>query len=340
MGRVQLGGLVCLFAVGVSAAADLTVVSFGGASQDAQSKAFYQPFSQSSGVKVVPDAYNGELERIRAAKETGTPAWDVVEVESPELLRGCEGGLFEKLSWSRLGQYRDFVPGAASSCGAGIFVWSTVMAYRDAGKAPANWADFWDVKKYPGKRALRKGAKYNLEFALLADGVKGSEVYKQLATPAGVERAFRKLDQLKPNLVWWEAGDQPQQLLGSGQVVMSSAYSGRIAKARHGGAPLRIVWRDSIYDFDSWAIIKGSRNKEAALNFIAASTQPAPQAAFAKLMFYGPTRYQSMDKVDPHLSGDLPTAPANLQDAIPLDVVFWALRGEALEKRFADWVKS
>jgi len=132
---------------------------------------------------------------------------DLVEVESPELSRGCDERLFEELDPGIVGNPDDFVEGAIQPCGVGFFVWSTVLAYNadKLKSAPASWADFWDTEKFPGKRGLRKGAKYTLEFALMADGVPVKDVYKVLATKDGQNRAFRKLDQLKPHIQWWEA---------------------------------------------------------------------------------------------------------------------------------------
>ena len=161
-----------------AASADITVISFGGANQKAQAKAFYEPFDKSGAGKVLPGEYNGEQAKIKAMVEAANVTWDVVEVESPELVRGCEEGLYEKLDYSKIGPKADFLPKAVSNCGIGIFVWSTAIAYNaDKLKTgPTSWADFWDVKKFPGKRGLRKGAKFTLEFALLADGVAPADV--------------------------------------------------------------------------------------------------------------------------------------------------------------------
>ena len=129
----------------------LTVISFGGTNKDAQDKAFYKPFTAAGLGTIDAGEYNGEMARIRAMVETKQVGWDVVELETPELLRGCEEGLFETLDWNKLGNKSDFIPGSVSECGAGIFVWSTVLTY-DADKlktAPTSWADFWDVKKFP-----------------------------------------------------------------------------------------------------------------------------------------------------------------------------------------------
>ncbi len=133
----------------------LTVVSFGGDNKVAQEKAFYKPFEQQAKVTVQGAEYNGEMAKIKVMADTGKTSWDVVEVESPELMRGCSEGLFEQLDWSKLGKQADFLDAAVSDCGVGIFIWSTVLTYdaKKLASAPTGWADFWDVKKYPGSAA-------------------------------------------------------------------------------------------------------------------------------------------------------------------------------------------
>lgn len=320
-------------------AKDITVISFGGANKDAQAAAYYQTFEKATGNKVIAGDYNGEMAKIKAMVDAKKVSWDVVEVESPELLRGCEEGLFEKINWAQVGKKTDFVKPAVSECGVGIFVWSTALAYNaDKLKAaPQNWADFWNVQKFPGKRGLRKGAKYTLEFALQADGVKPADVYKVLATKAGVDRAFKKLDQLKPNIQWWEAGAQPPQFLASGDVVMSSAYNGRIDTAQKEGKNLKVVWTGSVYDVDSWAVPKGSPKLKEAMAFIKHASQPENQAVYSNKIAYGPTNLKAVQKVDPKSASNLPTWPANLKNALALDVNFWVEHGEELEERFNAW---
>jgi putative spermidine/putrescine transport system substrate-binding protein len=319
-------------------AQQLTVVNFGGANANAQKKAFYEPFEK-KGTKVVAVEYNGEQAKIKAMVETKNVTWDVVEVESPDVARGCDEGLFEPMDWSKVGAKGDFVPAAVTECGVGVFVWSTVMAYDSAKlkTAPKTWADFWDVKKFPGKRGLRKGARYNLEFALMADGVKPADVYKTLATKDGADRAFKKLTALKPSIQWWEAGAQPPQFLVAGDVVMSTAYNGRIDAANREGRKLAITWTGGIYDLDYWVIPKGTPNKAKALEFIAFASTPEAQAEYAKNIAYGPTNTKALAKLDAKVLADLPTAPANAKDALQFNIKFWADQGEQLEKRFAAW---
>lgn len=317
----------------------LTVVNFGGANGAAQKKAYVEPFEKSTGTKIVSVEYNGEQAKIKAMVETKKVTWDVVEVESPDVARGCDEGLFEKIDWAKVGNKADFQPAAVTECGVGAFVWSTVMAYNgDKLKTgPATWADFWDVKKFPGKRAMRKGARYNLEFALMADGVKSADVYKLLASKDGADRAFKKLTELKPNIQWWEAGAQPPQFLVAGDVVMATAFNGRIDAAQREGKNLKISWTGGIYDLDYWVIPKGAPNKELSMKYITLASSADAQAEYARNISYGPTNNKALAKLDAKVQSLLPTSPANAKDALQFNVKFWADQGEELEKRFASW---
>ena len=330
--------VAAVMAIPAMAQSQITVVNFGGANGAAQKKAYFEPFEK-TGTKVVQVEYNGEQAKIKAMVEAKKVTWDVVEVESPDINRGCDEGLFEKLDWSKLPPKSDFQPAAVHECGVGAFVWSTVMAYNaDKLKtAPVTWADFWDVKKFPGKRGMRKGPRYNLEFALMADGVAPADVYKVLATKDGADRAFKKMTELKPNIQFWEAGAQPPQFLVAGDVAITTAYNGRIDAAQREGKNLGITWTGGIYDLDFWVMPKGTPNKAAAEKFIAMAASVEEQAEYTKHISYGPTNNKALAKIDPKILAMLPTSPANSKTALQFNISFWADQGEALEKRFAAW---
>lgn len=332
----------CALLAGAVHANDVTVVNFGGANGDAQKVAFVQPFEQSTGNHIVGVEYNGEQAKIKAMVEAKQVNWDVVEVESGDLGRSCDEGLYEKLDWSKIGPKSGFIPDAVQTCGAGIFVWSTALAYNaDVLKtAPTGWADFWNTKKFPGKRAMRKGARGNLEFALMADGVPPKDVYKVLATKDGVDRAFKKLSELKSSIQWWEAGAQPPQFLVAGDVVMSTAFNGRIDAAQREGKNLKVVWNGSIYDLDYWVIPKGTPNKALAEQYIAYSLASKPQQSYAKHIAYGPVNTDAIKSLDAATLANLPNSPANAKTAVLQNIEFWTDHGDELEQRFTAWASK
>ena len=333
----------------------LTIANFGGANGQAQAVAFQKPFVTQHDAAVSAVEYSGDLAPIRAMVQAGKIDWDIAEVESADLIAGCETGLFERIDRAQLAHSSMMLPGAVHECGVGAFVWSTVMAY-DAGRMkepPRSWADFWDVAKYPGKRGMRKGARYNMEFALMADGVRRADVYATLATEQGVERALRKLEALRPHIVWWESGAQPPKMIASGEVLMSSAFNGRIAAAnRDGAGNLQIAWPDAIYELDYWVILKGSPRRALAQRYINFVTSGEAQLAFSREIPYGPTNFNAIMKYDigrPIQPGavrqalidlsmadsDLPSAPGNMRRSLPFNAAFWIQHGPAIEKRLA-----
>ncbi|MXR37448.1 ABC transporter substrate-binding protein [Craterilacuibacter sinensis] len=320
-------------------AAELNVLSFGGANKAAQEIAFYQPFHNSSGIVVNGGDYNGDYYREIVQAKKPTKQWDVVELSSPELTRACSEGRLTRLDWSRIGMPADFVNGSVTDCGVGIFSWSAVLAYNadQVARVPKNWRDFWDVKGIPGKRGMHQSARYTLEFALMADGVPPADVYQVLATPAGVDRAFKKLSQLKPHIVWWESPAQPANMLAYDQVVMSVAYNGRITAAQKDWPKLRVMWNDNIYNLNYWAIPKGA-DTDNATRFVVFASQPENQKNYASYIDYGPTRLSALQLLPAETAVRMPTAPANLAHATPIDSAFWVKHGQALEMRFNAWL--
>ena len=153
---------------------------------------------------------------------------------------------------------------------------------------PDTYAKLWDTRTYPGKRSFRNGPKMTLEIALLADGVAPADVYKVLATPAGQQRAFDKLDQIKKDVVWWKSGTQPVQLVGSGEVAYAVGYTGRIARANDGGAKYPLLWKTLVYSVDYWAVVKGSPNAKEGMKMIDWITDAKPLVAVSETWAVSP----------------------------------------------------
>ena len=238
---------------GGAPAQSFVVSSWGGAYGASQREAYFAPFAAAAGIRVVEDDWGGDLARIRAMAETGSYRSHVFDAESSDVVQGCAAGILEPIDYPRLGiSPDDMLPGAAHACGVGNVAWSMVLAFDRAGTrgaAPAGWADFFDLARFPGGRGLRRGAFGNLEIALMADGVAPERVYARLRTPAGVERAFAKLAALAPHVVWWEAGRQPARLLDDGDAVMATAWHGRIRRAvTRDHRDFEIVWRGQLVD--------------------------------------------------------------------------------------------
>ena len=318
----------------------VSVMSFGGAYQEALRKAVFETYTATTGIKVDEQEYGGEIAKIKAMIESGNTTIDAVDVDAPTLLQGCDEGIFETIDWSAIGPKDDWIEGTTSDCGVGTIVYATTLAYDGSKLAdgPTTIKDLFDTDKFPGKRGLWKNPATNLEFALMADGVPAGQVYETLSSPEGVDRAFAKLDTIKNSIVWWEAGAQAPQLLASGEVAMTTAWNGRIYNANKEGKDFRIVWDSQILDSNFWVIPKGAKNREASLAFIKYAVEPKVLAGIARYIPYGPVRKSSAEFVAPEDAKNLPTSPENMTVSLTLDNAFWADNGDEIRKRFTTWL--
>jgi putative spermidine/putrescine transport system substrate-binding protein len=330
------------FAATARAGDELTVVSWGGAYSESQHKAFIEPYN-AAGNKVTEAEYNGEVAKIRAMVEAKAVTWDVIDVDTPTGVQACAEGALETIDWGKLGLDRSkFIGGDLLECAVPNIIYGTVFGY-DTTKYPENPPttinDFFDTTKYPGKRGLWKNIQVNFEWALIADGVDPKDVYKVLATPEGLDRAFAKLDTIKKDIVWWEAGAQAPQLLADGQVVMTSAWNGRLYNAvKQDNKPFKIVWDHQALDWDWWAITKDTPKLEEAYRFIAFASDAKRMADQTNYISYGPSNTDSIPNVPADILPDLPTAPENLKTAWNLDSSFWADHKDEINERFNAWL--
>ena len=340
-GAHWLGAALVCAALPAAAADQLTVISFGRADRAALAAAYIDPFAKARGIGVQSLSYDGQVTELTQMVSAGATVWDVMQVESRTLQLGCRQGLFEKLDPARVPPAADLIPGALSECGVGIFTWAQALIYSDQFRdAPRSWADFWDVRKYPGKRGLRHSAKYTLEIALMADGVEPKDVYSTLSTEAGLVRAFRKLDQIRKDTVWWGAAAQPGELIAAGIVNMSSGYTLWFDPEQERNRHTRIVWRQSLYDVDSWAIPAGTPKRDEAYRFINFASAPQQQKVLSEQITYGPTSRNAVELLPARLAGNLPSSTANLAGALRINTAFWIEHGDALERLFNSWAPA
>ncbi|WFU71225.1 ABC transporter substrate-binding protein [Bradyrhizobium sp. CB2312] len=341
--KVASLGTMALLALEPALAADqFTVVSWGGAFQVAQRKAFFEPFTKETGIKITEDEYNGEIAKVRAMVESKSVSWDVINEYSLWTIELCNQGLVEKIDWNKLGLDRSKFLGADMyECGVPAEVLATGIAY-DKDKlpdGPTTVADLFDLQKFPGKRGLYKGFEGNLELALMAEGVAIKDLYKVLRTPEGVDRAIKKLDTIKKDTIWWTSGAQPPQLLADGQVVMTTAYNGRIDDAnKNSGKHFEMMWDGAGLTVNVWAIPKGTPRREEAYKFIAFAAAPRAQADLTRYITYSSLNQDAMALVDPAIMPHLATAPDHLPNLVMVDPAFRAEKGAELRQRFNNWL--
>ena len=332
-------------------ARDLVIVGWGGALSAAVKAAMEDPFQESTGISIASEVYNGGMAQVKAQIEAGNVTWDVIDSNHVDAELGCAEGLLEEIPLSALEPApdgtpveEDFYEEALHDCGIASYIWSNVFAYdkgRFPSDAPSSIDDFFDIEAFPGKRGMRKSPQVNLPWALIADGVAQDEVYEVLATPEGVNRSFRKLDTIKEEVLWWEAGAQPPQMLADGKVAMTSAYNGRLYNAIvKEGQPFEIVWDSQIWDYAAFVIPRGTPMRKEAIAFIRFATSAERLADLTNYISYGPARLSGNAMVPGDLQQHLPSTPDHLRLGIRANSEFWADYGDQLNKRFNVWLAS
>jgi putative spermidine/putrescine transport system substrate-binding protein len=339
-------------------AQQITVMGWGGAYTASQVEAYHKPFTAKTGIQVVSVDADNPATPIKAQVEAKNVTIDVASVEIADAVRLCDEGLVETIDAAALPPAPDgtpatddFIPGTLTDCMIPTDVFATAIAY-DTSKfpngGPTTIADFFDTAKFPGKRGVKKGAKVTLEMALMAEGVPAAEVYALLSTKEVQDRAFARLDTIKKDAVFWEAGSQPPQLLADGEVVMTMAWNGRIFNAAVAeGKPFAIMWDGQVFEWEGWVIPKGAPNLEAAMEFVKFSTSTEPLANAAEWISYGPPRQSSgplvgtyKDEGKVEMAPHLPTTAANLTNALASSLEFWADRDTELNERFNAWLAA
>lgn len=324
-------------------AEEIRVAGSGGSLAEVVGRLFDKPFTAETGITVVPLATTDRLSALRAQMLAGNTTWDVTELSGFDYTAASKQGWLLPLDWEKIDphnliakevRYPDAIPYTA---------FSHLLGYRTdkapPGREVTSWADFWDVKAFPGPRGMFDGPNYNLEFALLADGVPKDKLYEVLRTPAGVDRAFRKMDAIKDSVVlWWKSNGQAQQALSDGEVYYVTNANGRFKVAADQGLPVKIVWNGGAALLGYWGVVKGTKHQEAAMKYLSFFVgSPQRAADFTKAIAYPMLVKGTLDLLTPAQQASLPTYPANRVGQFTYDDAFWVENSAKINQRWLEW---
>jgi putative spermidine/putrescine transport system substrate-binding protein len=319
----------------------LTVTSWPGAYGRAQAAAQMRPYAASHRVDVHIAEWEGDLSDLKG---------DVVDFELPKAVEACSHGLLEKIDTSTLPAgadgvraAQDFVPGALGPCWVGNNIYAQVIvSAKFPGAQPSTLADFFDTAKFPGKRAIRgASAKYNLEMALLGDGVAPKDIYPTLSSAAGIQRALAKLASLKDNLVFYDSDDQAMEWIGNGAAAFATTLNGQVFDAAQKGAAPNVIWDHQLYEFDAFGIPAGDAKKDMAMDFIRFASGSAPLAGVADWQPFGPARRSGLSLVgknpETHVAMRTFLPTAHWDTAFAVDDAWWRVHDDAVETAWRNW---
>lgn len=312
----------------------LVYATWGGSWEEAQRKAWFDPFTASTGIKV-QTVQGPDYGKVRAMVRAGNTEWDVVEVNPNFMWIGIEQNLLEKIDFNvvKVNADKDLY----NEYSAPQVFWSRVMVYnaKKFSKAnhPKNWAEFWDVKKYPGKRALMTRANSGtLEFALMADGVPGEKLY-----PLDLDRAFASLDKIKDHVIWFDTNTQIVQLMSDEVALLGMIPDGRALGLIEKGAPLAVEYNQSLASWTVFVVPKGAPNRENAMKLIAWMVSAKAQADFCNIIPYGPTNPAAFKLISPERAKVLSGGPQQQGKAVRVNEKWWKENLDAVDEKFAAW---
>ena len=311
--------------------------SWGGSFQDALKSSMLDPAAKSLNITVKEDTTNG-IQDVRAQITAGAVAWDVTEQELPTCETLKQEGSLEPLDYNLI-DTTGIPPELINSHYVGLLAFTKVIAYRKdkfGDNGPSNWAEFWDVEKFPGNRGMHGKVNYNLEAALMADGVDKSDIYKVLSTQKGQERAWAKLAEIVPHVtVWYRGGSQSAQLLRDGEVDMIHLGQNHVGYINESGVGVNFTFDGGTMDVDCLLVPKGAPNKENAMRLINEMVSAEAQARLVKKMPFGTVNSDAytVGILTEEEAKRLPTFPENFAQQLLIDPNFYiGWLGELTEK--------
>lgn len=330
---VLIGSGAMAVASKARAAASIAVTCWGGSYEKGIREHFADPFTKETGIDVIL-VNNADLTKMKVQVDSKNVQWDVFDSVGPQITAGAKMGLWEDIDTKIVNTSDLIAPGGKTYVGtylfAGGIAWDP-KRFPD-GKHPNDFKDFWDAQRFPGRRGLRTRISETLEMALVADGVAPDKLY-----PLDIERGFKSLDRVKPIVKKWiETTPETITLLTANEIDFSYTYLSRVLPAQKTGSSVQMSMQQTINSLEYLAVPKYSKNRDAAMRYVAFCLRPDRQAAFGSTNNFSPNARKGVAMMPADASKGMPDMlnPNN----IILNDAWWADNYDTLQKRYTEWM--
>ncbi|WP_226582361.1 ABC transporter substrate-binding protein [Acuticoccus sediminis] len=319
-------------------AGEVVLANWGGESIQHFETAFGKPFTADTGVAVVIDGSGPTAGKIRGMVEAGAVTWDICDSSVANSYVLGEQGLVREIDYSVVDKSQ-YLDGLTWPYSVANYIFSNVLTFNTSvlGDAvPKTWADFWDVKTFPGLRTMRRNLQGALETALLADGVPMNEIY-----PIDEERAFAKLAEIREHTIFWSSASESQQLLRTGEAVMGNLWSTRSAAlAKETGGQIDYTFNEGMVIPGAWVVPSNNPAGDTVWEFMKSTADPERQAKLFELWSLAPVNPAAEQFIDPALNARNPASEANLAMQFNIDLDWYIENQERLEPKFLEVISG
>ena len=344
--RTLLAGLAALGAVPLTgggaraqAQRQLVMVNWGGIANEGFGRFYGQPFMEANaGVRVVQDSTGPSAGRIRSMVESGRVTWDLCDSSASSSVVLGRQNLVQRVDYSIVNREHVIGPGFALEWGAAPYSFSSVLAYDSAkfpNGEPKSWADFFDLRRFPGTRLMRRDALASLDAVQMALGKDPANLY-----PLDLRACLAKVREIRRNAVFWNSGSESEQFLRTGEAVMGQIWHTRAnVLSRETNGRIKFIWNQGLLQAGIFVIPRGNAGGELAQRLLASMlSRPEPQVGLLQFLGNGPTNPAAAAQVPAEFRAVNPTDPDNARQQVVLNGVWWGENYQQANQDFLDVV--
>jgi len=314
---------------------EVVLANWGGDAVAASEKAYGEPLAK-AGLKLVIDTTGPAPGKIKAMVDSKAVRWDVIDTAVGASHYLGTDGLLEEIDYSIVDRSLD-MPGLGHKYGVGAYTFSVVLVYDQKAfgdRKPTGWKDFWDLKNFPGKRMLRRDPQGVMEAALMADGVPMEKIY-----PIDLQRAFKKIEEIKADCVYWNSGSESQQIMRSGEATMGLIWNTRAQLLnQETNGQIASIWNEGILQPSTWTVPKGAPAGKNAFKLIRVMQDPEPQIEILRLLGNGPVNPQASASMPEDLRRLNPSDPEHMKVQLPYGVDWYIQNYTDVLPKYLDFI--
>ena len=319
-------------------AKEIVLCNFGGDAVAAWGKAWGEPFTADTGIKVSVVGGEPTPGALKAMVESGKITWDMTDGDLYYLPILAQQGIIQKYDYTKVDRTK-VRPEFVTDFGCANYLYSYVCGYdtgKTGGRAPNGFKDFLNFKDFPGKRSIYKWLAGSLEAVLLGDGVAADKLY-----PLDVKRAFALIRAHKDQFVLWGGGAASQQLFRDGEIAMGIIWNTRASVLdRETKGKLTWTWDQGIVAPGAPPVLVKNPAGPAVWDFVASMQKPERQIELLKLLGNGPANPAAGAMLSPELQRIDCGYEPNYRRQIPIDSNWYAANYDKVQDDFLDLMSS